>query len=385
MPKSAERLAWLTGFSGSAGAAVVLRDTAAVFVDGRYTLQVREQVDPAAFAPQSLIQHPPEAWLGEHLKGGERIGYDPWLHTAGQAEKLRKAISDAGATLVAVDENPIDAIWTDRPVDRPGAVSLHPEQRAGQGVAEKLAAIRGSLKTAAALVVSDPHALAWAFNIRGADVDHTPLPIGFALIPREGRPTLYLDGRKLSNSVRDALEQIGQVAEPSALVPDIEALGRRGAKVLFDGATAPERLSAALKDAGGTPEIGTDPSALLKATKTAAERQGARDAHLRDAAAFARFLHWFAETAPQGGLTEISAVEALEHFRREGGAAEGRLVPVHRGLRPPCRDSPLPRVTRLRPAGRRRHLPHRQRWPVRGRHDRHHPYGRGRRPDRRDA
>lgn len=332
--KSAERLAWLTGFSGSAGTAVVLADRAAIFVDGRYTIQVREQVDSGVFDPQSLIDHPPETWLADVLRGGERIGYDPWLHTPGQVDKLRKAVDAAGASLVAVDDNPVDAVWTDRPAARVGAVTLHPEDKAGRSAADKLAAIQAGLKHVDALLVTDPHALAWAFNIRGADVDHTPLPMGFGLLPKEGRPTLYLDGRKLSNSVRHALEEIGTVAEPDRLAADLAALGAANAKVLFDAATAPERLNAVLKAAGGTAEVGPDPIALAKAAKTPAERQGARDAHLRDAAAFARFLHWFAATAPQGRLTEIVAAEALEQFRRETGLLKDVSFPSIAGFGP---------------------------------------------------
>ena len=334
VPKSAERLAWLTGFSGSAGIAVVLANRAAIFVDGRYTIQVREQVDTAVFAPVSLIDHPPEAWLAETLQAGDRIGYDPWLHTSGQVDRLEKAVAGAGATLVAVDHNPIDAVWTDRPTARIGAVALHRDDLAGRTPAEKLVEIRGAMKRADALLVTDPHALAWTFNIRGADVDHTPLPIGFALVPREGRPTVYLDGRKLSNSVRAALEGQADVAEPSALMGDIERLGAAKATVLFDAATAPKKLSAALAAAGGTPEVGADPVALLKAVKTPAERQGSRDAHRRDAAAFARFLAWFDAEAPKGGLTEIGAAEALEHFRRETGVLKDVSFPSIAGFGP---------------------------------------------------
>ncbi len=334
VPRAAERLAWLTGFSGSAGLAVVLRDTAAIFIDGRYTLQVREQVDTAVFTPESLVEHPPEIWLGKVLKRGDRLGYDPWLHTAGQVERLDKAVKAVGATLVAVDDNPIDAVWTDRPAAAPGQVSLHRDALAGRDPDGKLADIRAALKGADALVVSDPHALAWAFNIRGADVEHTPLPLGFALIPKAGRPTLYLDGRKLSNSVRDAIEARASVTEPSRLLSDLLALGAEGAKVLFDSATAPEKLSATLKQAGGIAEVGTDPIALMKASKTEAERQGSRAAHLRDATAFARFLHWFAEAAPKGGLTEITAVEALETFRRETGALKDVSFPSIAGFGP---------------------------------------------------
>ena len=320
VPKSVRRLAWLTGFTGSAGMAIVMADIAAIFVDGRYTLQVREQVDPGVLAPQSSVDNPPEAWLGTVLRASDRLGYDPWLHTPGQIETLAEATAAAGAALVPVETNPVDAIWRDRPEDPLGAVRLYDDALAGRGAEVKLREIRGALKGVDALVVSDPHALAWAFNIRGSDVEHTPLPLGYALIPKDGRPTVYLDHRKLTNGVRDALEVHAAVAEPSVLLSDLRQLGAGGAKVLLDGATAAETLRTIIRSAGGVAEVGRDPIALMKATKTEAERRGSRLAHKRDAAAYVRFLHWFAENAPKGGLTEISTAVTLETFRRDTGA-----------------------------------------------------------------
>jgi Xaa-Pro aminopeptidase len=317
VPRGAERLAWLTGFTGSAGVAVVLENVAAIFVDGRYTVQVREQVDTTVFTPESLIDEPPERWLEKHTGAGAKIGYDPWLHTPGQVERLARAVTGVGAELVAVDGNPIDAVWTDRPGPPVGAVSLHRKRYAGQKPDGKLAAVRKQLKGCHGLVISDPHAIAWLFNIRGSDVPHTPLPLGFAIVPREGRPTLYLDGRKLSNSVRNRLEETVTVSEPARLANDLATFGKHGATLRFDAATVPARLTALLREAGGQPDVGVDPIALLKAAKNATEREGARAAHLRDAVAMTRFLHWFAKMAPGGKVTEIAAVEALESFRRE--------------------------------------------------------------------
>ena len=332
VPKGAERLAWLTGFSGSAGVAVVLAKEAAIFVDGRYTVQVREQVDTAVFSPESLIDHPPERWLEAHLVKGNRIGYDPWLHTPGQIERLARAAAAAEAELVPVDDNPIDAIWADRPGTPVGAVTLHRKRLAGQKPEGKLAAVRKELKGCHGLVVSDPHAIAWLFNIRGSDVAHTPLPLGFAIVPREGRPTLYVDGRKLSNSVRAKLEDVAAVSEPDRLTGDIATYGRNGATLRFDAATAPAKLATVLKDAGGKPDVGTDPIALLKAAKNPTEREGARAAHLRDAVAMVRFLHWFDKMAPGGKITEIAAVEALESFRRETLALKDVSFPTIAGF-----------------------------------------------------
>src|SRR5262245_19727158 len=183
LPPSEERLAWLTGFTGSAGAAVVLADRAAVFVDGRYSVQAATQVDGKIFSIEHLVEHPPEQWLEQNLGKGARLGYDPWLHTSDQVEKLRKAAASAGAELVAVDSNPIDALWRDRPAPPTGAATLRELKLAGEAAPDKLKRIRVELKKlrADALLVSDPQNVAWAFNIRGADVTHTPLALAFAL------------------------------------------------------------------------------------------------------------------------------------------------------------------------------------------------------------
>src|SRR6185437_5068652 len=177
LPASEERLAWLTGFTGSAGAAVVLADKAAVFVDGRYTVQADAQVDKSVFAIEHLVDTPPSQWLAKNAKAGDRIGYDPWLHTNESVERLKQAAVDAGAELVALDGNPIDALWRDRPAPPSGKVTLRDIKLAGEGAADKLKRVQGEIKKLRAdvLVVSDPQNVAWAFNIRGSDIAHTPL------------------------------------------------------------------------------------------------------------------------------------------------------------------------------------------------------------------
>jgi Xaa-Pro aminopeptidase len=213
---SEERLAWLTGFSGSAGTAVVLMERAALFVDGRYTLQARDQVDTTLFEVVSSVETPPDQWLEKTLTGADRLGYDPWLHTSEGAERLGKACASAGATLVAVEPDLIDALWNDRPIPPLGTVTLHDVRFAGEQAATKLARIRPEIAQlrADALVVSDPHNVAWTFNIRGSDVAHTPLPLAFAIVPRDGRPSLYVDGRKLSNDVRATSKPSPTCASP---------------------------------------------------------------------------------------------------------------------------------------------------------------------------
>ncbi len=317
--KRAERLAWLTGFTGSAGFAAILRDKAAVFVDGRYTLQARDEIDPKLFAPLDIGETPPSRWLAENAGAGGRIGYDPWVHTPAQIERFSKALEGKNISLVALDHNPIDAIWTDRPAPPSGLVSPHPPRFAGASAKEKLARVRKSLGGADALLLSDPHSIAWAFNIRGADVAHTPIALAFALLPASGRPTLYVEAEKISDKTRGALEKFATIAPPDQLLSDLQDAGAKSRTILFDAATAPVKLVETLRAAGGQPRLGDDPVALPKAIKNETELAGARAAHIRDGAALTRFLAWFETEALKGKLTEIEAAQALETFRREGG------------------------------------------------------------------
>jgi Xaa-Pro aminopeptidase len=316
VPPCEERLAWLTGFSGSAGLAIVLADRAALFVDGRYTLQAKEQIDLSLVEPAPLAVASPEKWIEKNLRPGARLGYDPWLHTPGQIERFEKAAGAVGDEIVAVSENPIDAIWSDRTAPPQGAVSRHPPRFAGEPAGKKLTRIAAALDKADALLVSDPHAVAWAFNIRGKDVSYTPLPLAFALIAKQGKPRLYIEPAKLGAGVRAYLDGLAEIAGPARLEADLAALGKEGKRVLFEAASVPIKLTRLLKEAGGEPLLGQDPSALMKARKNKTEREGARRAQLRDGLAMLRFLHWFSLEAPKGKLTEIDAAQALETFRR---------------------------------------------------------------------
>jgi Xaa-Pro aminopeptidase len=336
VPASEERLAWLTGFTGSAGAAIVLMERAVLFVDGRYTLQVREQVDTSLFTIEHLVETPPDRWIETNLTNADRLGYDPWLHTVESAERLAKACAAAGATLVAVEPDLIDAIWSDRPAPPLGAVMLHDLRFAGEAAEDKLARIRAELVKlrADALVVSDPHAVAWAFNIRGADVAHTPLPLAFAVIPQAGRPALFVDGRKLSNDVRDRLEGLADIREPADFVQALAALGQARKTVRLDQATAADALARLVTSHGGKIARGMCPIALMKAIKNPAEISGARAAHVRDGVAVTRFLAWFDREAARSALTEIDAVAALESFRRDSGLLKDISFPTISGAGP---------------------------------------------------
>ncbi|MGJ5091412.1 aminopeptidase P family protein [Bradyrhizobium oligotrophicum] len=336
VPPSEERLAWLTGFTGSAGLAIVLSQAAAIFVDGRYTLQASKQVDGKAWMVESLIEPPPESWLTRHLQSGDRVGFDPWLHTTAAAERLATACAKAGAELVPVERNPVDSIWTERPLPPLGAVAIHGAELSGESEADKLGRIRQEIERLGveALVLSDSHNVAWTFNIRGADVSHTPLPLSYALVPKTGRPTIFIDSRKLSNLTRDHLEQSAEVAEPDTLTPRLSELAQSGAAVALDSATAADALTRLIQGAGGKAVRGADPVSLLKAAKNAVEIDGTRRAHQRDAVALARFLAFIDREAPKGSLTEIDAVEALESFRRDTGALKDVSFPTISGTGP---------------------------------------------------
>ncbi len=336
VPPSEERLAWLSGFTGSAGIVIVLDREAALFTDGRYTLQARTQIDSSVFATVNIGETTPEKWIEQNLPAGAKLGYDPWLHTAEAAERLARACATAGGELVTAEPNPVDAIWHDRPQPPLGQVVLHDLKFAGEATPDKLRKIHaeiGKLR-ADALVISDPHAVAWTFNIRGADVAHTPLPIAFAIVPKEGRPALYIDGAKLSNAVRAKLGETAEVREPAAFTDDLKALGAAHRTVRLDQATAADALSRIINDAGGKTTRGPDPIAAMKAVKNPIEIEGARRAHVRDGAAVTRFLAWFDREAPNGKLTEIGAVEALESFRRDTGLLKDVSFPSISGAGP---------------------------------------------------
>ncbi|MBE7246314.1 MAG: aminopeptidase P family protein [Actinomycetospora chiangmaiensis] len=334
VPANAERLTWLTGFTGSAGTALILADTAALIVDGRYTLQAPSQVDTGVVSVVPLSERTPEAWIAEHLGRDKVLGYDPWLHTPDGVGRLERAVARAGGTLRALPENPIDACWAGRPKSPAGRVVPHPETLAGETAADKLARVRTALAADScdALVISDPHNLAWAFNLRGGDIGHTPLALGYAILPREGRARLFLGSDDIDPALRAALEPIAEIAPRLDLDDGLAALA--GARVRLDGATGAVALKERIETAGGTVDVGKDPITAMKAVKNAAEIAGTREAHRRDGASLVRFLAWLDGAAAAGDLTEIAAVEALEAFRAEGGDLRDISFPTISGSGP---------------------------------------------------
>jgi Xaa-Pro aminopeptidase len=325
LPPSAERLAWLTGFTGSAGTAVVLGDTAAIFVDGRYTLQAQNEVDAKLFEQQHLVENPPSKWLAANLKKGDRLGYDPWLTTIAEVRRLTEACRSAEAEFVAIAENPIDALWTDRPEPPLGHVTLHPVTFAGEEAANKIARLQKALteKKADAAVLTQADSIAWLLNIRGSDISHNPVSLAFAILPATGKPELFIDGRKLSNSVRDALSDIADTRQSSELLRALSDLGNRKARVLVDPQTASEAIAGSLRETGATLVESADPVALPRARKNDTEIAGTRRAHIRDGAAMVRFLSWLDREGKTGKHDEIAVADKLRECRADTARRDG--------------------------------------------------------------
>jgi Xaa-Pro aminopeptidase len=315
----AQRLGWLTGFGGSAGTAVVLSEEAAIFTDGRYTLQVREQVDGTLWHYVGVPETSVSDWLKANAPTGARIGYDAWLHTRGWAEAAAKALKEKGAELVAVDRNPLDAVWADQPAPSDAQMIVLDDQYTGQNSAEKRAAVADWLVSQKldAAVISALDSVAWTFNIRGADVSRTPVALSFALLNSDGTADLYVDPAKVTDAVIQHLGNAVRVHPRSAFAPALEAL--KGKRIAVD----PERAVAAIFNrlAAGGAEIveARDPTVLPKARKNVIEQAGHRAAQARDGAAVSRFLHWVSEEAHKGEQTELSAAAKLQAFREATG------------------------------------------------------------------
>ncbi|MBB3475040.1 aminopeptidase P family protein [Sphingomonas sp. BK345] len=315
----AQRLAWLTGFEGSAGTAVVLAEKAAIFTDGRYTIQVREQVSDADWSFVSVPESNVAAWLGEHAGAGRRVGYDPWLHTRGWVEEARAALAGAGAELVAVERNPIDSIWADRPAPSPAPLAVHPERLAGRAAAAKRADVADWLAGAGAdaTVITALDSIAWLLNLRGADVARTPVALAYAVAHADGTADLYVAPEKMTAEVTEHLGNAVRVHDRTAFAASLDSLA--GKRVAIDPALAVAAIADRIERAGGTVLPLRDPTVLPRATKNPVEIAGHRAASLRDGAALTRFLRWVADAAPRGGVTELSAAERLLAFRAESG------------------------------------------------------------------
>jgi Xaa-Pro aminopeptidase len=321
VPPRAERLAWLTGFTGSAGLAIVLPETAAIFIDGRYTLQARAEVDAALFEPRHLTEQPPTDWIAANLRQDQKLGYDPRLHTIGEIERLRGAAERAGGTLVALADNPLDAVWgANQPPPPLAPVLPHDERFAGETSETKRTRLAAALAQNGvdAAVLTAPDAIAWLLNIRGGDVPHTPLPLSFALLNRDATVELFIDRRKLVPGLERHLGNAVSVSPPDAFGTVLDRLGAAKRKVQVDPASSGAWVFDRLQAGGATIHRAADPCALPKAMKNAVELDGTRAAHRRDGAALTRFFAWLAGAAKSGGLGEIAASDQLEAIRRAG-------------------------------------------------------------------
>ncbi|WP_372731752.1 aminopeptidase P family protein [Novosphingobium sp.] len=315
----AQRLEWLTGFGGSAGTAVVLADKAAIFVDGRYTLQVRDQVDGALWSYESVPQTSVAAWLADHAQQGARIGYDAWLHSKGWADGVAKALRANDALLLPVGRNPVDVVWEDQPAPSLAPAVPHADAHAGKSAHEKRAGVAEWLaaKGLDAAVVTALDSVAWLLNIRGADVDRTPVALSFVIAHADGTADLFIAPEKVTADLTAHLGNAVRVQPRDAFVPALEAL--KGRKVAVDPERAVAAVFHALEGAGADVVPLTDPVVLPKAIKNPVEQAGHRAAQARDGAAIARFLHWVSTEAPKGQVTELSAADRLQAFRAEGG------------------------------------------------------------------
>ncbi|MHA1545354.1 MAG: aminopeptidase P family protein [Alphaproteobacteria bacterium] len=313
-----ERLAWISGFSGSAGIAIVLAQKAAVFSDGRYTAQMAAQVDGSVFDLRHITETPPTKWLGANLKPGANLGYDPWLHTSNQVAKLAKAAKRNNTHLVGVPDNPIDQIWAGRPPAPNSPVLVHGAELAGQSSQAKLEMLRATLAGSGhdAVVLTQPDAIAWLFNIRGSDVAHLPVVLCFSIVT-ENSVTLFIAPDRLSAQVVDVLGAHVAVRPPGEFLEALQALGDERRTVRLDPATAAHQIALHLEKFGATVAPGTDPCLVPRAKKNNTEIAGARAAHARDAVPMARFLAWIDAKAQTGTIDEIGAATRLEALRAE--------------------------------------------------------------------
>ena len=338
LPACARRLTWLTGFTGSAGTAVVLSDHATIFVDGRYTLQVRDQVDLRAFEPRHLSEESVHSWLSGILQPSDRLGYDPWLHTPENLKQLTEACAGTKAALIPCEPNPIDAVWVDRPDPPASLVVPHDLAYAGKSSEAKRHEIALTLQRdeveVAVLAASD--SIAWLLNVRGGDVEHTPVPLGFALLRRDGTASLFLDEHKISQPLASHLGSAVQIRPMLEFKEALAQLGKAGARVSCDPKRTASWIPERLTKAGARVIEGEDPCVLPKACKNAVEINGTRAAHKRDGAAVCQFLAWVDQEAHKGTLSELDAQSYLDDCRRRQAR---------------CRDVSFPTISAAGPNG----------------------------------
>ena len=325
VPGHADRLAWLTGFTGSAGNAVILQDCAALFVDGRYTLQVRNESDETHYDFPSFTEEPPAKWIAKHITAGAKLGYDPWLHTPHQVTRFKTACAKADAELVACSENPIDAIWSDQPPPPVSPAIPLAAEFTGRTSLEKRSDIGNKLQAENldAAVLAAPDSISWLLNMRGDDVPYSPLVLCFALVHRDGDVDLFIDQQKITDELAAALDDGIRIRSRNEMADTLDMTGRSEKSVSLDPNGVPAWIQKRLNQAGASVVFADDPCQLPKAIKNDTEMNGIRDAHQRDGAALTQFLAWLAKAAPAGDVTEISAADKLAQYRRANESFRG--------------------------------------------------------------
>ena len=321
VPPSAERLKWLTGFSGSAGLAAIGIKRAAVFVDGRYTVQVQADSDPAVFDFPGLARTQLTGWLTAHCQSGDVVGFDPWLHTAGEIGRLTDALKAHGIKLKPVPVNLVDRVWgSERPSPPASPIIAQPIKYAGRDAAEKIADVQKILKSTNqdAVILTLPDSMCWLFNIRGSDVAHNPVVLAFAIVPANGKAELFAAPQKVTKDAKAHLDGVVKLSHPDKLAERLKALKASSKCVRLDPETSAWWFARALGPKSAS--RGADPCIALKAIKNTAEIKGARAAHVRDGTAVCRFLAWLESAAAAGTLDEISSVKKLEELRIATGA-----------------------------------------------------------------
>jgi len=341
VPARARRLAWLTGFTGSAGLAIVTADSAAIFVDGRYTLQVTNESDGELYrflssATDPEGNWPPAGWIESNLPKNGKLGFDPWLHTDSEIERLKKICGKGSGALLPCDTNPIDAIWPDQPAPPLAPISPHAENFAGIASATKRAEMGEKLKEMSvdAVVLSAPDSIAWLLNIRGNDVPYSPLPLAFAIADRSGGVDLFVDSRKVTPELSDHLGDSVKLRAPNELGLALDQLASENKRTLISKGSTPHWISARLRMGGGVVRYGEDPCALPKARKNETELAGAKAAHLRDGVALVHFFHWLDEATKAGSIDEMGAAAKLETFRSKNDLFQGLSFPTISGAGP---------------------------------------------------
>ncbi len=336
VPDSAQRIAFLSAFTGSAGFIIVLKEKAAFFTDGRYTLQAGKQIPSILFEIFDGASMSPSEWLTANVKAGMKIGFDPWLHTEEGVERLKKAAVKAGAEIEAVERNPVDLIWSERPAPPCAQVNTHDLPYTGKSSVDKRNAIAADLKKngIAAAIITDPASVAWLLNVRGGDIPNTPLPLSFAIIHDDASVKWFIEPRKIAPGLLRYLGSAIDAEDPKLFGHALDRLAQDKKPIRIDPAESAYWIIERLRKAGAKLDFGDDPCVMPKACKNSVEIEGMKSAHRRDGAALVKFFAWLSEAAMSGEITEVAAAEKLASFRATGNLYRGPSFPTISGAGP---------------------------------------------------